>query len=209
KGLFKHQRVDRSLYVEVKENDQPELFGFIRRLARDTGAPFPRRVYLSPEVNAAVFYDSSVLNLVLPVRKNLLIGLGLVNVLTLDEFKAVLAHEFGHFSQKSMKLGSYVYLSNHIIADMVYGRDSWDDWLETWKRQDIRIGIFGWILFGIVWALRMLLAGVFRVINYANSALSRQMEFQADLVAASVTGSDSLVLALSRLDFAGESLNQA
>jgi hypothetical protein len=76
KGLFKHQTIDRSLYVEVTERDQPELFRFIRQLARDTGAPFPRHVYLSPEVNAAVFYDSSLLSLILPVRKNLLIGLG-------------------------------------------------------------------------------------------------------------------------------------
>src|SRR5262249_31671925 len=190
KGLFKHQRVDRSLYVEVKENDQPELFGFIRQLARDTQAPFPRRIYLSPEVNAAVFYDSSLLSLVLPVRKNLLIGLGLVNSLPLVELKAVLAHEFGHFSQSSMKVGSYVYMANRIIADMVYGRDKWDEVLAQWRALDLRIGIFGWALSAVVWALRAVLGGVFRLINFTHLALSRQMELNADLVAVSVTGSD-------------------
>jgi hypothetical protein len=39
--------------------------------------------------------------------------------------------------------------------------------------------------------------------------MSRQMEFNADLVAVSATGSDALVHALARLDFASESLNQA
>jgi Zn-dependent protease with chaperone function len=209
KGLFKRQQVDRSGYLEVSEAEQPELFAFIRRLCKETRAPFPRRVYLSPEVNAAVFYDTSFLSLVLPVRKNLLIGLGLVNVLPLDEFKAVLAHEFGHFSQSSMKVGSYVYVANRILADMVYGRDAWDDLLAEWRQTDVRIAVFGWALSGVVWALRLGLAGVFRLINFAHLAMSRQMEFNADLVAVSATGSDALVHALARLDFAGESLNQA
>ena len=50
---------------------------------------------------------------------------------------------------------------------------------------------------------------LFRGINFAHASLSRQMEYNADLVAASVTGSDSLVFALARLDLAGESLGQA
>ena len=47
-------------------------------------------------MNAAVFYDLSIFNLFFPSKKNLEIGLGLVNVLNLGEFKAILAHEFGH-----------------------------------------------------------------------------------------------------------------
>ena len=69
----------------------------------------PHRVFLTPDVNAAVFYRESLLSLLLPTSKNLVIGLGLVNQLNLSEFKAVLAHEFGHFSQNSMKLGRRSY----------------------------------------------------------------------------------------------------
>ncbi len=129
KGFFKRQRADKSLRVEITQEGQPILFGFIRRLCQETRAPFPHRIFLSPEVNAAVFYNSSVVSLFWPTPKNLLIGLGLVNALNLSEFKAVLAHEFGHFSQSSMKLGSYVYVANRIIGDMVYGRDWLDDFL--------------------------------------------------------------------------------
>jgi Zn-dependent protease with chaperone function len=209
KGLFKRQQTDDSLYVEIKQAEQPELFGFIRQVCRDTRAPFPYRVFISPEVNAAVFYNTSLLNLILPVRKNLLIGLGLVNAVTLNEFKAVMAHEFGHFSQSSMALGSYVYVANRIITDMVYARDRWDDLLAQWRQQDIRIAVFGWILSGVVWVLRKVLEGAFRVINLANLALSRQMEFNADLVAVSVTGSDAPISVLARLEFASECLAQA
>jgi len=106
KGLFKFKRITQAPGVEVTAQEQPQLFAFIGRLCRETRAPMPHRVYLSPDVNAAVFYHESILRLFLPGRKNLLIGLGLVNQLNLSEFKAVLAHEFGHFSQSSMKLGT-------------------------------------------------------------------------------------------------------
>ena len=113
----------------------------------------PHRVFVSPEVNAADFYQRSLLNLFFPARKNLLIGLGLVNVVNLSEFKAVLAHEFGHFSQSSMKVGTYVYSTNRIIADMVCARDFFDDWLASLCRQEGGLAVAGWILAGSVWCL--------------------------------------------------------
>lgn len=210
KGLFKRQKVDVSDHIEITAAEQPELFAFLRRLCDETGAPFPYRVFLCSEVNAAVFYDRSLLSLIFPTRKNLLIGLGLINALTLDEFKAVLAHEFGHFSQSSMRLGRYVYVANGIIADIVFARDWFDKVLHFWcSIRDLRISGLGWVIRGLVWVVRQILAGAFRLINFVEAFLSREMEFHADLVAVSVTGSDSLVHALSRLEFAHESLGQA
>src|SRR5690349_20896129 len=49
--------------TEVTAAEQPELSEFLHRLAKDTGAPRPHRVYLSGRVNAAVFYDLSIANL--------------------------------------------------------------------------------------------------------------------------------------------------
>jgi Zn-dependent protease with chaperone function len=209
KGFVKRSRADATRRLEVTEQDQPALFAFLRQLCRDTGAPFPHRVYLTAEVNAAVFYQASFLSLFLPTPKNLVIGLGLVNQLNLTEFKAVLAHEFGHFSQRSMKLGVYVYMSNRILGDLVFGRDWLDDVVAALRGADVRIAVFAWSLTGILWLLRQSLQGLFRVINFANTALLREMEFQADLVAVSVTGSDSLVHGLARLDFATDALAQA
>jgi Zn-dependent protease with chaperone function len=209
KGFFKWRPADKAERLEVTEKDQPILFAFIRQLCRDTGAPLPHRVYLTPEVNAAVFYHESLLNLVLPTPKNLVIGLGLVNQLNLSEFKAVLAHEFGHFSQSSMKLGCYVYMSNRVIADIVFGRDWLDDLVAGLRGVDFRIAIFAWAFSGIMWVLRKTLQGLFRAINFANSSLSRQMEYNADLVAVRVTGSDALVHGLARLDLATDALGQA
>jgi Zn-dependent protease with chaperone function len=209
KGLFKRQRVDPGLQAEITEAQQPRLFAFLRRLCKDTRAPRPHRVYLSAEVNAAVFYHHSFLSLFLPGRKNLVIGLGLVNRLNLSELKAVLAHEFGHFSQSSMKLGSYVYTSNRIIGDLVFGRDWLDDLMAWLRGTDIRIAIFAWAFTGLLWGVRKTLQGLFRVINFTNAGLLREMEFNADLVAVRVTGSDALVHGLARLDLAAEALTQA
>ena len=209
KGLFRIVRADEGLRLQVTEEEQPLLFAFIRRLCQETGAPFPHRIFLVPDVNAAVAFHQSVLNLIFPSRKNLIIGLGLVNRLNLTEFKAVLAHEFGHFSQNSMKLGSYVYTANRVIVDVVYGRGKLDEIVAALCRTDIRIAIFAWIFTGILWVMRKALELLFRAINFANTSLSRQMEYNADLVAVSVTGSDSLIFALAKLDFASDTLGQA
>jgi len=133
KNVFRQSRTSTGARIEVTEEEQPRLFAFLRQLCADTGCRFPRAVYLTADVNAAVFYPRSVLSLLVPRRKNLLIGLGLVNALNVSELKAVLAHEFGHFSQSSMKLGQYVYVANEVVRDIVFTRDSWDGLLATWR----------------------------------------------------------------------------
>ncbi len=209
KALLKWGKRDEELRIEITEKWHPELFRFVRRICEDTKAPFPLKIFVTPEVNAAVFYNSSLLSLIFPVKKNLLIGLGLVNGLNLSEFKAVLAHEFGHFSQSSMRLGSYVYIANRVIYDLVYQRDKLDDLLEKAKRFNIRIAIFAYGIYAVLWILRMILQGAFKAINFFQSALSRQMEFHADLVAVSVTGSDSLIHALKKLEFLNACLSMS
>lgn len=188
--------------IELTSASQPELFAFLHKLADDAGAPRPARVFVSPRVNAAVFYDLTILNFIFPSRKNLEIGLGLVNVLTLSELKAVLAHEFGHFAQRSMAIGSWVYIAQQIAGHVIARRDALDRFLAGLSRVDLRIAWVGWILQLIVWSIRSLLDTVFRVVVLAQRALSRQMEFQADLVAVSLTGSDELVHALHKLQAA-------
>jgi len=190
--------------IEVTPAEQPRLFDFLHRLADEAGAPRPKRVYLSARVNAAVFYDLSVVNLLFPSRKNLEIGLALVNVLTLSEIKAVLAHEFGHFAQRSMAIGSWVYIAQQIAAHVVAKRDALDKFLSFLSNIDLRVAWVGWLLSLVVWSIRSLMDTLLSVVVLAQRALSRQMEFQADLVAVSLTGSDELVHALHKLNAADE-----
>jgi Zn-dependent protease with chaperone function len=204
KGLFFYSRSDTTDELEVTAEEQPRLFEFLYRLADEAGAPRPKRVFFSARVNAAVFYDFSILNLIFPSKKNLEIGLALVNVLTLSELKAVLAHEFGHFAQRSMAIGSWVYIAQRIATQIVDKRDALDKLLQGLSRIDIRVAWIGWVLTLIVWSIRSLMDTLLRLVVLAQRALSREMEFQADLVAVSLTGSDELVHALHKLQAADE-----
>ncbi len=209
KGVFFVKRGTLGPSIEVTPDDEPQLYAFIRRIADETGSPRPHRVFLTPEVNASVFYDISVRNLIWPTRKNLNVGLGLVNVLTLDELKAVLAHEFGHFAQRTMALGTWVYIGQQALGAVVARRDAFDKFLDGLSRFDIRIAWIGWAMRLIVWAIRAAIDTAFRGVVVLQRALSREMEFQADLVSVSLCGSDSLVHALRRLGPADDALGRA
>jgi Zn-dependent protease with chaperone function len=195
--------------IEVTKESHPRLFAFLHRLADEARAPRPHRVFVSPRVNAGVYYDLSIANLILPSKKNLEIGLGLINVLTLAEVKAVLAHEFGHFAQRTMAVGRWVYIAQQIAAHLVAKRDALDHMLQWISSIDLRIAWVGWILRLIVWSIRSLIETVFGWVILAQRALSREMEMQADLVAVSLTGSDALIHALHRLDAADDAMDRA
>jgi Zn-dependent protease with chaperone function/Zn-finger nucleic acid-binding protein len=209
KGFFKSERQGKSLQVEITEEEQPQLFAFIHRLCDEVGAAAPHRVFLTPDVNAAAETSASLFGLLRPTPKNLILGLGLVNVLTLSEFKAVLAHEFGHFAQSSMKLGVCVYAVNRVLLEVVAGRDWLDYLLLRLRCQPHVVGLVGTLCWGVVTGLRQAMIGLFYAINFLDRSLSRQMEFHADLVAVSVTGSEAIVRALARMDFANEALGAA
>ncbi|MEA4981715.1 MAG: M48 family metalloprotease, partial [Paludibacter sp.] len=207
KFIFKSHKTDRSHLLEVTENQEPELFGLIREIADEVGTNFPKKVYISSEVNASVFYDSSFWSMFLPVKKNLLIGLGLVNTITKEELKAILSHEFGHFSQKTMKVGSYVYNVNQVIFNMLFDNESYEELVKKWANMSGYFSLFvvlaGKINKGIQWILKK----TYIVVNKNYLGLSREMEFHADEIAASVTGYEPLKKSLLRMGLADTSFN--
>lgn len=202
KGLFFRERAPLEGYVEVTRAEQPTLFSFLDRLTEESRAPKPRRVYLSPGVNAAVFYEPSLLSLVWPTPKNLVVGLGLVNYLTVSELKAVLGHELGHFSQRAMKVGSYVYVANRVVVNLVHGRDALDDLLERGKRSDPRLALLAYLAAGIVGTIRFVLRMAFELLALGHTALARQMEFAADRAAVAVAGGDAIARGLYKAEVA-------
>lgn len=208
KFIFKKPERDYSAMLEITEEEQPRLFQFLRQLTSETRSPFPKKVYVSADVNASVFYDSSFWNLFFPAQKNLNIGLGLVNTLNTSEFKAVMAHEFGHFSQRSMKLGVYVYNMHHVIYNLVFDNEKYEDTMKVvgnlhWS---LKIGI-SMNLF-LVKQIQNTLAGVYRYVNRHYMQLSREMEFNADAIAAFVAGSNQTIKCLRRIEMAAFCFNQ-
>ncbi len=208
KGFFKSHAMDKEMHIELTEDEHPVLFEFIYQLCDELGAPLPNKVYVSPDVNAAVMMRTSLINLFVEPKKDLLIGLGLVNSVNLSEFKAVLAHEFGHFSQSAMA-SSYTYVANRIIADLVEGED-WFDRMVNWcKRQDNLFSAIGYGIGGLLWTGRKMLEWCYKAITLQRLAVSREREFHADLVAVSAAGSNAVVHCLLRTEFGHQCFVQA
>lgn len=200
-------KTDFSGLQEITRAEQPALFEMIDEVVAAVQTKPPRKVFLSHEVNASVFYNSSFWSMFLPVRKNLQIGLGLINSVSVSECKAILAHEFGHFSQRSMKVGSYVYHVNQILYHLLYNNDSYLRFAEKVAELHGIIAFFvqasGYIVNAIRWVLRQM----YTMVNKNYMALSREMEFHADEVAALVTGPQPLSHSLQRIDLADHAFN--
>jgi len=165
KFLFKLTNTKPTNRTEINLAEHPKLKEFIYSICKETGAPKPRKVFVDPDVNAYVAYSNPWLSLLFPTKKDLTFGLGLVDCLNLSEFKAVIAHEFGHFAQRSMKVGSYIMSANTIISDMIFNRDKWDQLLDNWRSIDIRLSAVAWVLTGIIWVIRQALLLFYKLLN--------------------------------------------
>lgn len=207
KFMFTENKVDRSHLREIKKADEPELFKMIDEIVRTVGTNFPKKIYLSGDVNAAVFYDSSFRSMFFPVKKNLQIGIGLVNTVTQAELKAILSHEFGHFSQKTMKVGSYVYNVNQVIFNMLYDNNSYHKLIHQWANINAFISLFVVVAVKLIEGIQWVLKKMYEVVNRSYMALSREMEFHADEIAANVTGYEPLKDSLQRMSLADHAFN--
>ncbi|MES2892237.1 MAG: M48 family metallopeptidase [Bacteroidota bacterium] len=204
KFLFETNKTDLSDTIEITAAEQPQLVRFIHDIARETGTSKPKKIFLSQDVNACVFYNSSFWSMFLPVKKNLMIGLGLVNALNVSEFKAVVAHEFGHFSQRSMKLGSFVYHVNHIIYNMLYKNSGFGKGLQSFANVHGIFYMFAKLTALIVRGIQAILQQMYKLVNLSYLGLSRQMEFHADHVAGTVCGSNNIISSLERIEMADQ-----
>lgn len=207
KFIFQSNKVDDSNHYEIKKEQEPEIFGLIDEIVTKVGTHFPKKVYLSPDVNASVFYDSSFWSMFFPVKKNLTIGLGLINTVTQNELKAILSHEFGHFSQKTMKVGSYVHYVNRAIFNMLYENDSYNQLIRNWAEASGYFSIFAILASAIVNVIQEILKKLYEVVNKNYLGLSREMEFHADEIASHVTGYIPLKSSLLRMELADHSFH--
>lgn len=202
KFIFAGKKTDND-HIVITEAEQPELFAFIRRLTEETNTRFPKKIEISPDVNAAVYYDSSFWSMFLPVRKNLIIGMGLVNSVNISEFKAIMAHEFGHFSQRSMKLGSFTYNVNRVIYDMLYENDGYNKFLRGMAGLHSVVAVFTILASKIARAIQYILKDMYKLVNKQYMGLSREMEFHADTIAAAVAGGNNAVSGLVKVSIGG------
>lgn len=201
KPLFSFHSSSDDNRVEVKKDDCPKLFSMIEEVAKSTGNKMPKHVYLSAEVNACVFYNStSIWSIFFPTRKNLMVGLGLLKDMNHDELKAILSHEFGHFSQQTMKVGSITYRLLLIIHDMIDMAREQQESAALSRGSDDGWAKFFHLASGPISFITGKTIAFYNYIEKKNRSLSRYMEFEADAVACRVVSAEAMISALYKLD---------
>ncbi|MGV0940615.1 M48 family metallopeptidase [Empedobacter sp. ULE_I140] len=186
--------------IEIFETDQPELFKLIKATADKVGTKHPKKVFIIDDVNAYVSYSNNLQSLFFPTRKNLSIGVGLLHGISQNELKGIIAHEFGHFSQKSMTIGSHVGNATKIMEDILYSNQTLKFDVDNLGQIN---GIVGFISMGAV-AYNKMIESILKIIhkklefNYLK--LSREMEFHADQIATNVVGIETMSKPLLRIE---------
>ena len=183
--------------TEIKRKDYPELFSVIDEVVEKAGCKFPRKVYVYNECNAFV-NCRSIWGHLFNVRKNLTIGLPLLYTLNKTELKAILSHEFGHFTQKSIAINSIANLSEFICAAIARS-------LEQIERADADSYEAKAQWFAEL--ATKIMVKQYHNVAPLNGILSRAQEFDADTFSYSIVGSDAAISALSKISYFSDRWN--
>lgn len=174
---------------EVFRKDHPELFSLIDEVVRKADCLQPKHVRISNECNAYVYYPS-LLGYVFTGRQNLTIGLPLLFGLNRTELKAVLAHEFGHFTQKSVSMNRVANLSEFICASIARAQDEIDQDDDSIKKYAK----------GFASIAGKIMAKQYHKVAPYNAVLSRAQEFDADHHSQMIAGTEAVVSALCKIE---------
>lgn len=156
----------------------PELYREIDSIAQKTGQQPPESVYVDLALNAWVADRGGIMGL--GSRRVMGIGLPLLKMATLREFRAVLAHEFGHYYSGDTKLGPWLYKTRAIINRTLKGL--------------AKTGSLAQLPF--IWYGNLFLR--------LTQAVSRSQEFTADRIAARTVGKDAILSVLKKLCSLGD-----
>jgi hypothetical protein len=131
----------------------------------------PNDVYLVGDVNAFVTHRGGFMGF--GSRRVMGLGLPLLQLVTVSELKAIVAHEFGHYCAGDVRLGPWIYKTRAAIVRTLQG-------------------LSGTVFQG-------LFVGYARMFLRVSSAVSRHQEYLADRLAAETAGASRLISALTRV----------
>lgn len=153
--------------------DHPALFDAVNEIAKETNQTPPAEIYADAQVNAWVANRGGIMGI--GSKRIMGVGLPLLQGLSVSQFKAVLAHEYGHYHGGDTRLGPWIYQTRSIIGRTIYNLASQESVLHK----------------PFLWYGNMFL----RVTH----AISRQQEYAADALAARTVGRQHLVEGLKRV----------
>lgn len=157
----------------------PTLFAELENIAAALREPMPREVYLIGEVNAWVADRGGFMGF--GSRRVMGLGLPLLSILTVSQFRAVLAHEFAHYYGGDTSLGPWVYKTQTAIVRIFQNVGS--------LGKLARIAILGVMYLVVATLMKWYFKIFLRAINLA----SRQKELRADELACLIAGRQPLI----------------
>ncbi|MDF2709145.1 MAG: hypothetical protein K0R62_4797, partial [Nonomuraea muscovyensis] len=160
--------------VPVTREQEPVLWQTVDDLARRVRTAPPDEIRLVAEVNAAVAEDTRFLGLK-ATRRRMFIGLPLLQTLTMDEMRAVLGHELGHYSGAHTRLGAPVYRGRVALVATVQS-----------------LGGHAFVRLLFTWYAKLYLR--------VSQAVSRRQELEADALAVAIGGRQATAQALRKIN---------
>jgi Zn-dependent protease with chaperone function len=160
--------------LPLERVEHPRLFAEIDDIAAALNEPLPKQVFLVGSANAFVSNVGGFFGI--GGRRILGIGLPFLSMLTIPEFRAVLAHEFAHYYGGDTRLGPLVYRAQKSII-LVF---------QNMGKIGVigRIGILRMLHYAVTTTMEVYFRFFLRVINF----ISRRREFRADELACLVVG---------------------
>ena len=169
----------------LERASHPRLFAELDHLASATNEPLPSRVFLVPQANAFVADRGGMMGL--GAQRVMGIGLPLIALLSVSEFRAVLAHEFAHYYGGDTRLGPFVYKTRMAMVRTMQNLVS--------IRVVMRLGV-AQVLYRVVLSI---LQGYWKIFLRVTQLVSRRQEYRADEIACHIAGSRALISGLKKI----------
>ncbi len=180
---------------QLKQFEELNLHSFVENVCTILGAPTPKRIDVTCEVNASAGFRGGVFASFFQRVPVLTIGLPLVAGMSKAQFAGVLAHEFGHFAQGTgMRLTRVAMSIVNWVQRAAYERDAWDMNLYFLSLQpDPWAKVVAWLMRAGVFLSRQLIKPVALLGLMMLTFTRRRMEYDADSHEIQFCGSDIFV----------------
>lgn len=181
--------------VPASEAEMPEYYRIVRELAERAGMPMPK-LYITPDRQPNAFATGRN-----PEHAAVAVTAGILEILTWDELRGVLAHELSHVGNRDILIGSVAaavatgisFMANMAMWGAMFGGGGNDE-----NRRSNPIALLATVM------LAPIAAGLLQM------ALSRNREFEADRAGADLIGDgEPLARALLKLEQAAKAIPMA
>lgn len=174
--------------VSIKRQEQPQIWELCDHVAHEVGTKPVQEIVLSPQPGIGVHLSGTVLHLIIGrTQRTLTIGLPSIAGLSVVQMKAILAHEFGHFSNKDTAWNSFTFTMAAALGNTLSTMPS------PWNSS-------GWVAITSAFnpALWIMVAYQF-LFRIVTSGFSRLREVFADRTAVALYGYESFTKGLMQV----------